>query len=466
MITPQEVAAARAARGWSRRRLAEAAGLTETKIWRIETKGVMSADEAARLADALRPASTGGDTLAVTAATIASALVDGLAGLPDVLFKSRDSAQDRDTALPVANPQVDTAVGPDRVLDGDVDAVAAAFSVPTHVVMLGDELAEGEVQLLDVGPPVARRLVSNSEVQAFKRCRRRWWLAWYRGLRLRRVSPVGPRAVGDRVHRALARWYVPPGTPRLDPRDALEELITTDRAALPVETDPDTLARFESEADLERVMLAGYTEWLAETGADSELVVTAPETYLEARLADDTTADGKPVFVIGRLDVRVRRTSDDARLLLDHKTRADVRPVLLPLDEQMLHYVLLETLQPTGDGSHCDGALYNVLRRVRRTAAARPPFYRRIEVRHNPHTLTSFETRLRGTVADLLDAEADLLDGVDHRVVAYPTAASDCAWTCDFLPVCGMLDDGSRAESFLETAYEVGDPLDYYTEGR
>ena len=313
------------------------------------------------------------------------------------------------------------------------------------------------------------RRVSNSEVQSFKRCRRHWWLAWHRGLRERHESPVGVRQLGDRVHRALRRWYVPDVTQRVDPRDALETLVASDHDALYARDGgawlaarPEVAARFKSEVDLARVVVAGYVEWLAETGADAEYVVIEPEAYLEAALPDLPD-----VRVTVLLDVRLFRPHDGVRLFVDHKVVGDLTRAVttLHLDEQMLTYMLVERLQPDDD-TYVAGAVYNMLKRVRRTVRASPPFYRRVEVHHNTHELAAFRRRLTGTISDMMSVERRLTESPDaHHDVAYPTPTPDCRWRCPFVQVCGMFDDGSRVEDALTGLYEVGDPRSYYTRG-
>lgn len=310
---------------------------------------------------------------------------------------------------------------------------------------------------------------SNSEVQSFKDCPRRWWLSYYRGLRPKLESPVGARAVGDRGHRALSFWYVGAGETRTDPRDALERLIVEDWTKLAQayveEGVPDDLAKtFTTEANLERAILEGYVQWVHETGADADYEIVGSERYLEAKL---TLVGGEPVYVVGKLDARVRRLSDGVRLLMDHKFVGDfTRPLrTLHLDEQMLWYMLLEQLQPN-EQQPAAGALYNMLRRVKRTPKATPPFYRRVEVHHNDIELASFTRRTRGTLTRLHEVKTEL-DTTSHPGrhldIVPPRPTQDCAWKCPFVSVCGMFDDGSRVEDALKTHFIEGDPYTYYT---
>lgn len=310
------------------------------------------------------------------------------------------------------------------------------------------------------------RPVSNSEVQTFKQCRRKWWLEWHRKLRKREESPYGALAIGTRIHKALEALY-DPGNPT-NPFDALERAVTEDwtmyvhalrTRGLSVPLDAEE--KFSANVHLERIMIEGYLKWLEETGADQFLEVTHTETYLEAPL---TIPDhGKRVRLIGKLDMRIRRVTDGSRLFLDHKTVQNFTDPLkmLHMNEQMLHYHLLEYLSDVTEGN-CDGAIYNMLRKVKRGERSKPPYYMREEVRHNSHEMHAYRQRLTGVISDILRVEAAIVAGRDPNVVAYPTPSRDCSWKCPFVDTCHMFDDGSRVESRINDQFVVSEPLDRY----
>jgi transcriptional regulator with XRE-family HTH domain len=424
----------------SRRRLGELTGLTEGKVWSIENGRRTTTAEEEALARVLGIETTTGHR-----ETDFNTWVNG--------------------SEPAVGETVTVASPADlETLSAPPEPPPAAERAPLVVPTAG-------------GGPVRQeglRLVSNSELQTFKSCRRKWWLGWYRGLRPREESPVGPRAIGDRIHRALQLYYVPAAFQPLDPRAALERLIIEDWTKLTTDATPtlDLRRKFEQEANLERIMVEGYMEWLAETGDDGELEVIAPETYVEAELNIDELwdPDERPyerLRLIGRMDVRARRKTDGSIVFIDHKTVGSItaKTRVLPLDEQMLHYHLIESLttDPADGQRRADGALYNMLRRVKRTPGAKPPFYARVHVPHNDHELNSYKQRVIGAVYDLAEVEQSLqrTGGKSHLTAAYPRPSQDCTW-CPFFQVCGMFDDGSRAEDMLNTYYEVGDPLEYY----
>jgi transcriptional regulator with XRE-family HTH domain len=446
VITGEQVTARRKLRGLSRRALADSTGLTEGKIWRIENRGIISQDEAEALA-AVLPA---------------------------------DSAEV--PLSPVRPPETQRTEPPAVVGSsqpgGNLILLEDARPAPTATY---DDLECGHTTrdhaAADLCPRHPRnegvRLVANSELRTFKRCRRKWWLAWFRGLKHSVESPVGALAIGQRVHRALREWYVPTGQPRTDPRDALEVFITGDwtdvtrtYAERGFEVPLELRKKFSSEADLERAMVEGYVQWLADTGEDSELEVIAPETYLEVDVTDGLVPVDRPVKLIGKIDVRTIRRRDGVRRFIDHKTVSDMRGAVaaLPLDEQMLHYHLLEWLSTEDGQAHCDAALYNMLRKVKRTPAAQPPFYQRVTVHHSSRELLSYQTRVLSTTEDMLLAQSRLENGDSHLRWAYPNATKDCMWDCQFFQVCSLFDDGSRVEEMLEQYYVRGDVLSYYVE--
>lgn len=306
--------------------------------------------------------------------------------------------------------------------------------------------------------------VTNSELQAFKRCRRRWYLGYYRQLKLKAEGVTGARSIGTRIHAALQGYYAEGA----DPLAVLEAGLAQDLAAI-----PEREAEIKKDGDLCRAMLEGYIEWLAETGADADIVVIGTEAEVEVPF---TEVRGQQVTLLGKLDLRVQREQDKARLFLDHKTVGSITAPLqmLPMNEQMLHYHLIEflkLLEETGDEEaateeRTDGGLYNMLRKVKRTKTATPPFYGRHEVRHNIHQLRGYWLRVFGEVSEIVRTKELLDEGTDHRIVCYPSPKQECTWDCDFLPLCPLLDDGSDGEGLIADFYEAGNPFERYADSK
>lgn len=295
--------------------------------------------------------------------------------------------------------------------------------------------------------------ISNSELQTFKDCRRKWWLGYYRGLRSKKQKHDGPLPLGTRVHGALEVYY----TTGENPVTVYLRLLEEDRQKIIFEGEEPS-PKWVAEGELGRVMLEGYLQWVEETGADAQLEVVSAEQAISAPLFNGA------VELRGKLDMRVRRRVDNVRLFIDHKTLANFDSITRTahMSEQGMMYQLLETLNTGESDERCDGLIYNMLRKVKRSATATPPFYRRIEVHFNRETMRSFWSRIHGTIGDMLGARSRLDSGEDHRSVVYPRPTQDCTWKCEFFLVCPMFDDGSAAEEMVEALYEQSDPYARY----
>lgn len=298
--------------------------------------------------------------------------------------------------------------------------------------------------------------VSNSEIQTFKDCRRKWWLAYDRKLKPKNVRVSGPLALGSRVHNALEEFY----ENDTDLVEAYTELVEKDKiVAL---TEGLDIEELESEAEMGRIMLEGYLEWLGEEGIDADYDIISNEQTLVMPIP----IPGKNVELQGKLDMRVRRKSDGTRLIRDFKTVGqsfDQFTSTLHLNEQVLTYLTLEAYHNT-ENDRSDGAIFTLFKKNKRTARAKPPFYAQEEILHNVFTLRSFWLRLYGVVNDLMNVKEAIEQGEDHRLVAYPRPSGDCRWKCEFFSICHMIDDGSDYEDAIADHFQVGNPNERYEE--
>lgn len=303
--------------------------------------------------------------------------------------------------------------------------------------------------------------ISNSEIQTFKGCRRKWYLVYFLELGLKRTetSAVGPRELGTRVHVALHAMYAASA----NPITVIDEIYSNDIGTLRDEGREEQIADLQKEWDLARAMLEGYVQWLADEGADDGIEVVAAETVIEV------PSDIKGVHLRGKLDQRVVRKQDGAKLFLDHKTVGDFTtpPKTLPMDEQMKFYHLLEkldALHKTGGEPQwrTDGGLYNMLRKVKRSATAKPPFYMRLEVHHNDTELRNMWIRVHKIIEEIVHTRQALAMGADHQYMVPPRPSRDCTWSCDFFAVCPLMDDGSDWQGLLNEYYAHVDPHERY----
>jgi hypothetical protein len=213
---------------------------------------------------------------------------------------------------------------------------------------------------------------------------------------------------------------------------------------------------WESENELGRIMLEGYQEWLAETGADADYEILGAEKRL-SHLFDIFEVE---VELRGKVDIRVRNRVTGARLVVDNKTAAHFSNITITAayNSQLKTYMLLERL---ADKEHEDdwvqGALFNMLRKVKRGIQSRPPYYERLEVHHNDNVMRNFYVQTVGVLRDYVATVKALDEGVDPNVVAYPTAGAQCRY-CPFRAPCLLMDDGSRVDDMINALYTQGDP--------
>lgn len=126
------------------------------------------------------------------------------------------------------------------------------------------------------------------------------------------------------------------------------------------------------------------------------------------------------------------------------------------MSEQLMFYTSI--MVASHEREVIDGGIYNLLKKSKRTARAKGPFYTRMHIRFNKATLQSFWLRTLGTVRDMMSTRKQLDEGVPHQLAAYPRPSNDCSWKCPFYQGCTMFDDGSRAEDWLAANFVVGNP--------
>lgn len=302
------------------------------------------------------------------------------------------------------------------------------------------------------------RRFTNSELTTWKQCRRRWWLTYYRQLGLVRENPVSAASLGTLVHLGLEVHYTGG-----DAIAAMNARIQADRADVTVEESMGSFwKRFDKQADLARVMVEGYLDWIVETGADSNLEFLVAERHVEVEL--------KPgVSLLGKLDAKFRRRSDGAVVFMDHKTTMSIDQTAEQAyrSSQFRTYALLEYLESLNSVTgpvRTDGVIVNMLRKVGRSATAKPPFYGREELRINVELLRNHWHQVMAEIGRIENAERMLNEGEDHHTVVPPSPSRDCSWACQFKSVCPMFDDGSDPEAVLSTFFERRDPLARYGE--
>ena len=304
--------------------------------------------------------------------------------------------------------------------------------------------------------------LTQSTIKTWDRCKRKWWLGDYR--RLTRDEYRSPLNVGNLVHEALEQYYL--GAYGED-MPAFVDPITwiKDRSLAVMEEFPDDAAFIAKDATMAGIMVEGYMEWLEETGADAEIAKVEPERMVSTQLRPGVKLlgklDGKLEFHDGWVGFREDKTVQNFVEL----------PAIAQFDRQLLTYDLLEYLEHLNtidsDGEKpseplTDGIILNMLRKVKRTATATPPFYMRHKVEHNLDELRN-HWRHVVTISKQIEHAIVRLDADEsHHNVVPPTPATDCRWSCPFFEICPMFDDGSDVEAVISFEYREHDPLERY----
>lgn len=298
-------------------------------------------------------------------------------------------------------------------------------------------------------------ILTNSELSAWQRCRRGWWLNYYR--KLRRIDDyTSPTDIGSLYHEALAHYYTP-GVKLGDPIDVIRN-----RATSLIEKWPQHAEEIAADAGMAGIMAEGYLEWLEETGADADLEVYAAEEAVEIEL--------KPTAYIlrGKMDARARMKFSGAHVQLEHKTVGNLLelPKTAQTAPQFLTYDLLAFLKAKEEQDltiRTDGVLLNMAKKVKRTARATPPFYARHIVRHNTQELRSHWRHIIAIAGEIEEARRRLDGGQDFQHICPPFMDGRAHhYACPCAHVGALFDDGSDVEGFLAAEYVSHDPLERY----
>lgn len=290
---------------------------------------------------------------------------------------------------------------------------------------------------------------SHSEMDVFKGCRRRWMLQYWMKLRRKSEPRAVARDTGILVHAALHEFYVLGGLSGEHSYDRMMEYIALAR-------DTDMLKVSETERknvseihDVARIVLEGYIEWLQETGADEPYEYTGSEIELRAPGPVENTE------IMGYLDLAGTHKQSGDLFVMDTKVVASIDDMIksLALNEQGPMYALLSKVNDP-DPDRGFRVVWNMLKRNKQTARAKPPFYQRYELAINQQQLQLFYVQLQGQMEEILRTEARLNAGEHHTRVAFPTPSKDCSWKCPYLSLCSaMMDPRTDAQWLIDQYY-------------
>lgn len=304
------------------------------------------------------------------------------------------------------------------------------------------------------------RYVSNSEMETFMDCKRKWmlqyWLRWQKDYEDPLTSAA--RDAGTVAHAAVEAYYTNGGH---DKQAAIDEISRLRNEAMVIAEDEVAAKHLHHKVyDAAHAMVEGYFEWLEETGADAGLTFTR----VEAEIYTDSPVE--KMGVRGKVDQEIRDDNSGLYFVGDLKTTKEIeRPIkLMNLGiPQALTYVW--GLQKEHKDRIYMGAYWTILRNVKRGATSKPPFYARHLVRIAQPDLDAHELYLTGVLSEIQRTMTRLVHGEDHRLVAPPHRTFDCLWKCPFYDVCEGLNSRFKPEDIGEFGYHQYDPNARYSTG-
>jgi len=304
-----------------------------------------------------------------------------------------------------------------------------------------------------------------------------WFIEYYLGFTQADRLPYGKRELGIRVHTALDAHY----GYELNALQVLQLLY-----AIEIQANPEHEIELKDEMATAMIMVSGYLEWAEKEGKDADLRLIATETDLQVPLPGLSD-----VILRCRMDQVVQVISTGALRFLDHKTSATFEShERLERNPQFRFYSLAQFLkaghgepvpgmQLRDDRAWVDGGIINTLRRVKRTAASRPPYYDRDSVTFNLEVMASTLAKVRQVAREIQFARA-YLDDAYRRGGALPEVNhlqrsqlrpvqidGDCDWRCSAASgLCVAMDDGSDWPAILESSgrFVRADPYARYSD--
>ncbi len=185
------------------------------------------------------------------------------------------------------------------------------------------------------------RYYTNSEIGTYQRCKRKWYLGYVKKLHAKREKFRAARTVGSLVHDMLAQEYE--GEVPWKATLKLHSDILYDVWGDMLPEDPDLAKEIKDTLEYAAAIVEGYWQWIEEEGGDSDLHLLSVEQERHVEL--DLNRD-QPIHLLGKLDARFQRESDNMRVFFDHKVVGDLVkfPRWAHLSPQMLTYHLIEYL--------------------------------------------------------------------------------------------------------------------------
>lgn len=330
---------------------------------------------------------------------------------------------------------------------------------------------------LGVSSPFNLPLVRGSERIDKKRCEKKWYWRWRKGL-FPKATKFGAVDLGTWVHGAFEWWY----QPGLERRGNLAELFTS-RANLDIRiAESNNVPQYvlddaEELAMLGEAMMAAYEKHYEDEYVD----VIEAEIGLDFIIAD---ADGKPVASHRFKPDLLYRDKDRFIWLMEHKTAGQPNTDHLPIDDQARPYgamaqLALRKAGVIGPKEEVRGIMYNFLRKAlpderptdskgralnkNGAVSKRQPT---INFTRHPVRLTNKAKAVtlrrlqRETIAITGMAQA-LREGRLDPALLDKTPSKSCPRFCQYFEMCKLEEEGGDIRPLERGMYVRRNPYDY-----
>jgi CRISPR/Cas system-associated exonuclease Cas4 (RecB family) len=261
--------------------------------------------------------------------------------------------------------------------------------------------------------------VSYSQLQTWRRCKRRWYLGYV--ARLTKNTPTNALWLGVGVHEALDRYYASNPRDTAVLKEAFEEWAFAQKDE--VEKQIKGLAEeAQIKLDLQKNYELGLDildNYAAFAPSNDAFDVIATEDMFEVPIgaeikmydADNGTLGTVPIYYRGRIDGIVRLHSDNRLYLL----------------EQIA------------------GVYYHILRKQKDGPRVKTPLVYRLTVERSRASIRDWPEQVRMMVKDM--------ELVAENGLYYHTPADDCNF-CDFFTICSMIQDEADPQDYIDMYFK------------
>lgn len=296
------------------------------------------------------------------------------------------------------------------------------------------------------------RYFRQSSLSKFRRCRRSFEMEYVRNYLPISESEgqcLGARSLGHIVHKGVETHYT---------GGNFREVLDAEIGAKHLE---ETWSSEWADCyELAGIMLEGWEQWLAVTAADANEEVLFVEPDLEWEVGEFR---GDLVVLTGHPDLVVHNTLNDLIIIDDTKTVTSFSQALIHGGQGLTYALMLKMIHGLDVGMFRT----TQIKKVKRTARAKPPFYERSELFVNPQMLRTHWAQLQGQLDTMVEIvqrweqEGDT-DRVGYDKLVYHNPTKDCTWDCSYLAVCSSMDDGSNYQQLLDINYRPRPPKEEY----